>query len=103
MAKRLDDRERALRAIPEKEFMAGVKRAARDLGWLTYHNLDARGSDAGFPDMVLVRRERLVFVECKRRNTKLRPEQEKWLEALSKADAETYVWRPGDEWAQYLA
>lgn len=69
-------------AIKEKEFLQLVKDAARVHGWLTYHNLDARGSDPGFPDLVLVRPPVVLFVELKTERGRVRPEQQTWIDKL---------------------
>jgi len=51
----------------------------------------------GFPDLVLVGRLRLIFVECKGKGIRaLRPDQEVWVEALRRTGNEVYVWNPGD-------
>lgn len=100
-------------------------RPARTLdGWRTAVAADGKG----FPDLVLVRGPRLLFVELKtdRTGSKLSPEQQQWvadLEAVANALAgpvsrgmatreglpgivtpalEVYVWRPSD-WDRALA
>jgi hypothetical protein len=74
----------------------GSKGAAAQCGWtFRYHVLRSKGSQAGFPDRVLVR-ERVVFVETKGPKTRVTPEQVGWLTALAKAGAECYLWRPSD-------
>ena len=52
----------------------------------------------GFPDLVAVRRGRLIFVELKSKTGRLGAEQRVWLDELNGA-AEVYVWRPSD-WAE---
>jgi hypothetical protein len=73
---------------------------ARMGGWLAHH---VRRSDkalqqgvAGFPDLVLVRDARVLFVELKREGAKLRPDQERWRDALRAAGADWRLWRPSD-------
>jgi hypothetical protein len=51
----------------EKQFMATVIEAAQTLGWLVYHTHDSRRSESGFPDLVGVRRDRILFIEVKPR------------------------------------
>lgn len=70
-------------------------------GWLRYHTLDSRGSDAGFPDEVLVRGSQIVFAELKAGPTRLaryQPtvEQKRWLGALRGAGADARLWTPDD-------
>lgn len=54
------------------------------------------GDGAGFPDLVLSRRERLIFAELKTGRGKTTPAQDIWLESLRGAPVEVYLWRPGD-------
>ena len=66
-------------------------------GWLVYHTYDSRRSQAGFPDLVMVRSGRVIFAELKAEKGRIRPEQQMWLDELKKSDAvETYLWRPSD-------
>ena len=52
---------------------------------------------AGFPDLVLVRGDRLIFAELKRETGKLGPGQQEWLEAVEVIrGVEAYLWRPSD-------
>ena len=53
-----------------------------------------QGDGAGFCDLVLVRRRRLLAVELKSDDGLLTGEQIAWLDALAEAGAETFVWRP---------
>jgi hypothetical protein len=74
-----------------------VRTLAQYTGWKIYHTYDSRRSSPGFPDLVLVRPPRLLFVELKVGRRKVTNEQELWLLALGACSAETYVWRP-DDW-----
>ena len=80
----------------EKELQAVVMELARLHNWLCYHTFDSRRSQAGFPDLVMVRSGRLLFVELKSATGLMRPEQRLWRERLVKTDAEYYEWRPHD-------
>lgn len=86
------------------EHEAPLLQAARDLaelhGWLHYHAPQcqhARGSEPGFPDLILVRAPRLLAVEIKRPwPDKPREDQLRWLHALGEVrTADAYVLRPG--------
>jgi hypothetical protein len=57
-----------------------------------------RGDARGFPDLVLVGRHAVLYVELKDRHGRLSDAQTRWLERLAKAGQATYVWRPAD-WA----
>ena len=85
-----------LASISEKQFQAQVVELAQLFGWLVYHTYDSRRSAHGFPDLVLVRGERVLFVELKRQDGKATPKQRVWLEALKAAGQEVYLWRPSD-------
>ena len=80
----------------EEAFMQRVIDLARDLGYRHYHPRDSRKSVAGWPDLVLVRPGRCLFVETKTDTGRLTAAQEDWLECLRDAGQEVHVWRPGD-------
>ena len=48
-------------SISEKEFLAQVRQLARMFGWKTYHTHNSAFSEGGFPDLVLVRGDRILF------------------------------------------
>lgn len=81
--------------LSEAAFMRQVLDLARLLKWRPYHTHDSRRSNAGFPDLCLVR-ERVVWIELKSNGGKLRPDQTAWVEDLRRAKAEVYVFRPSD-------
>ena len=87
-------------AMSEKELSANVVDAALKLGWLCYHTYDSRKSAPGFPDLVLLRRDRLVFIELKTERARTSPAQEEWLRGLASLHGdgrpECYLWRPAD-------
>lgn len=84
-------------AWSEKKFQAEVVKLAEGLGWLTYHTWMSIRSRAGFPDLVLVRHDRLVFAELKKQKGKKPTKaQTQWREALVAAGVAAYLWRPAD-------
>ena len=91
---------RAMQAAQMREdaLQAQVEQIARSLGWLVYHTHDSRRSAAGFPDVVAVhpRRGRIVWAELKSGKGRVSDAQHEWLDALTEAGAEVYVWRPAD-------
>jgi hypothetical protein len=83
--------------VTERDLTTYVRDVAQAFGWRRYHTWLAKHSSAGFPDEVLVRPPRLLFVELKAERGTLRPDQEAWLEALRAVPGvEVYVWRPSD-------
>ncbi len=81
----------------EKEFQARVRSEAEVYGWKVYAVYDSRKTPAGWPDLTLVRGNRLMFWELKReKKSKVTAAQTEWLEALAATGAETAVYRPSD-------
>jgi len=88
--------------MTEKEFLQQVRELANLCGWLVYHTYDSRRSPEGFPDLVLVRGNQIIFAELKGEKGRVRPEQRMWLDALEKArKAEVCLWRPSD-WSKIV-
>ena len=91
--------------MTEADFQRQVIDLARLLGWTVAHFRPARteqgwrtpvaADGAGFPDLVLVR-DRVLFVELKSARGRTSPDQDAWIEALTEAGAEVYLWRPDD-------
>lgn len=80
----------------EEAFQLQVLRLAWAKGWMAFHCRIAIGSNAGWPDLVLLRGDRLLFRELKREDGRLTDKQAEWLEALHKAGADAKVWKPSD-------
>jgi hypothetical protein len=101
----------ALPAQPEADFMKAVLAYATLMGWHHWHDTATnaprrcwhcgRGTriqrnPSGFPDLVLIRRPRLLFVELKRDGEKPDPAQVAWHEQLRACSQQVYLWRPSD-------
>jgi hypothetical protein len=87
----------ALTQLREREWQAWIVREARQQGWETYHTRDSRGSDPGFPDLVLACPVRGVrYIECKTEKGRVRPEQRRWLAILQASGQRAFVARPRD-------
>jgi len=83
------------RAMTEKQLQAAVVNLARLLNWRVYHTFLSIRSAPGYPDLCLVRDERLVYAELKGSAGKLSPAQREWLDALDAVPGvETFVWWP---------
>jgi hypothetical protein len=83
-------------SLSERAFQSQVVRYARLAGWAVYHTYDSRRSQPGFPDLVLVRRPRIVWAELKSQRGKVTTEQQAWIDELRACDQEVHVWRPSD-------
>lgn len=71
-----------MKAGSEAAFQQQVLNLAGFYGWCSYHTHDSRRSQAGFPDLVLVRGAELIFAELKTDTGRVRPEQQEWIAAL---------------------
>ena len=81
----------------ESRFQSNVIALAKLCGWRHYHTWNSRRSEPGFPDLCMVRGERLVFAELKRAGEKPTAEQEAWLGELRRVPGvEALLWRPED-------
>ena len=96
-------------AVEEADFQAAVIELAELQGWRVYHTHDSRGSQPGFPDLTMVRRQRLIFAELKCEDGYPTDEQTAWLTDLgrvadeiqqnsiiSPTGLEVYLWHPSD-------
>ena len=82
--------------MTEKQLQNNILQLASLSGWLAYHTFNSRRSEPGFPDLVLARRDRLLFAELKSAKGRLTSEQKAWAAALKETSAEIYLWRPKD-------
>lgn len=84
----------ALPKMTERHLQDAVIELAQYFGWRCYHTHDSRRSQAGFPDVTLVRDKRLIFAELKSAEGRMSAEQSEWAAALLLAGQEWYEWRP---------
>ena len=91
----------------EADFQRAITDLAELCGWRWIHHRPARTSKgwrtpvegshaAGFPDLLLCGRSRVLYVEVKSERGRLSPAQEEWIEALRAAGQDVRVWRPSD-------
>ena len=104
--------KRSLRAeidlsISENVFLDLVIKLAKMNGWRVAHFGTARtkhggfltpvqGDGKGYPDLTMVRGDRLVFAELKAERGSMEPDQRDWFDALYNTAAEVYIWKPRD-------
>lgn len=82
--------------MSEKEFQSAVIALSHRLGYRYYHTHDSRRSPSGFPDLVLVRAHRCIFVELKSVDGIVSASQANWMDDLRAAGQEVYLCRPAD-------
>lgn len=95
----------------EAEFQRAVIDLAHDCGWVVAHFRKVRvqrkngsvywetpvaADGAGWPDLVLTRRDRILAAELKVGRNKPTGDQVKWLARLNAAGVAACAWRPGD-------
>lgn len=83
---------------PERVYQARIVRTARQLGWsLVYHPWRSDHSAAGWPDLALVRGNRLLLWEVKSERGQPTAEQWEWLAALQACtEVDCSLVRPSD-------
>ena len=87
-------------SITEREFQAQVIQYAGLAGWMIYHTYDSRRSQPGFPDLVLVRGDTVIFAELKSDKGKTTADQDHWLYSLDQVQSVAVnLWRPKD-WSE---
>jgi hypothetical protein len=107
MSARLTAYDRQMRSITEATWQVNIITRAHLNGWRIHHPPKAgvrsdgsvrttRHTTPGYPDLTLVRGDRLVFIEVKRETGKATPEQLAWLDLLHAAGAEVHLWKPSD-------
>lgn len=92
-------RQQVLAKTPWREWQNQVIRWASEGGWLVYAINDSRtqhwGTNTGFPDVLLLRGDRMIVAECKCGSGRKRKDQRVWLDAFEEIwDCEVYEFRP---------
>ncbi len=99
-------------ALTERELLGYVLELGSRFGWLAAHfgstvKIIKRGRGiytwigekgaTGYPDVTLIRRDRLIFAELKVGRNSTTPAQDIWLDALGRVPGvEVYLWTDGD-------
>ncbi len=93
--------------MSEDQLLSSVLSMARAFGVMTAHFRPAQsksgrwmtavqGDGKGFPDVVFVGPNGVLFRELKAAGKYPQPEQKRWLGRLEEANADAAVWRPAD-------
>lgn len=80
----------------EAEWQSFVIGYAKLRGWWVMHILRPIGTQAGWPDLTLLRGREAIFAELKKEGGKLTQIQREVLSRLEVAGQRVYVWRPSD-------
>ncbi len=80
----------------EAQFQMAVVDLARALGWEPVHFRQMVGNPAGYPDLTIIRGERVILAELKRENGKVSQRQQEWIDRMAAVGTTIYVWRPSD-------
>jgi hypothetical protein len=83
-------------AMTERQLQDAIIGAAQRLGYLVYHVYDSRRSVPGFPDLVLLKGQKMLVLELKTDKGRVRPEQHVWLQAFMQAGVTAKIIRPAD-------
>ena len=93
--------------LTEAVFQGLVLDMAETFGWEVFHDGDSRRSNAGFPDLVLVKDGRIIFAELKREKGAYPSKaQMNWLALLGQAAGDNVMavlWRPSSNWQEVLS
>lgn len=90
------------RSLSEDDFQRKVIDYAQLRRWRVYHTWKSIHSPSGFPDLVLVRRDQVIFAELKKQSGYPTKAQAEWLQTLHAVEKATcgcvraYLWRPSD-------
>lgn len=88
--------------MTEKQLLELVTQLAQWLGLLAYHTRDSRGSQAGFPDLVLAGKGGVIFAELKSDRGRLTGAQQEWRYTLLAAGCQWQQWRPADWYSGHI-
>jgi hypothetical protein len=80
----------------ERSFQAQVIKLAKLLGWRCYRTWNSLHSPKGWPDLVLIRRPRIVFLELKGERTRLTDDQAETIAELQACGLTARIARPSD-------
>ncbi|MDQ3539938.1 MAG: hypothetical protein M3440_04555 [Chloroflexota bacterium] len=98
-------REAVVKPMAEAALQRHVEAAAKQLGWLCFHTWMSARSEPGFPDLICLRRGRMIVAELKRDGKRPTVPQERWLDEfrylaesanVRRDIVQVFVWTPAD-------
>ena len=88
------DQYRAMQT--EAAFQLAVMDLARALGWEPVHFRQMIGNPSGYPDLTIIRGDRVILAELKRENGTVSRRQQEWIDRMAAVGTTVHVWRPSD-------
>jgi hypothetical protein len=82
--------------MTEKEWQQRITDTCDVLRLRWHHETDSRRSKKGFPDLVIVGTNGVIFVELKSQRGRIKAEQQEWVDDINTAGGEAHIWRPLD-------
>lgn len=83
--------------MAERDLQDAIIAHAEQLGFIWFHDRDARGNQPGHPDLHIVGHQLDLHLELKAATGRIRPQQRVWLRELQRATVhETRLVRPAD-------
>lgn len=92
--------------MTEKDLERAIAEMARFLGFMVFHARPAQSNKGwrtpvaydgkGFPDLLLVGNERVIFLEIKTDVGRVSPDQSRWSEQIIQSGGEYFLLRPND-------
>lgn len=83
-------------ALTEAQMLAGIRKAAEQLGYQCYHTTYAVGSTPGYPDLTIVGHGKTFFYELKGPRGRVSRDQQAWIDALFEAGQRARIVWPQD-------
>ena len=80
----------------ESQLQSKVVALIKELGLRSWHCVNMRGSQPGWPDLVIFGPKGVIFRELKTNDGIVKPEQREWGAVIRKSGCDWDVWRTRD-------
>jgi hypothetical protein len=78
----------------EKAWQSFVVDVALRCGWVPVHFRNMRGNDDGYPDLTIIKGDRVVIAELKSTRGTVSARQQLWIAKLAAVGTTVHVWYP---------